>query len=72
VWDDFHANFASYIEDKHFEDGVGIPNKLPWRRQGFLCLSIELERRGRIFGGIPSGLEWPLESWEWEVGELPS
>jgi hypothetical protein len=29
VWDDFHANFASYIEDKHFEDGVGIPNKLP-------------------------------------------
>jgi hypothetical protein len=55
--DDFHASYVSCPIDIFFEDGLGILDCLQQRRQGLLCLSIELERKGRVFGGISSGLE---------------
>jgi hypothetical protein len=61
VQDDLDANCASYVEDRHLEDATCVLDKLLQRKQGFLCLSIELKRRGRIFGGTSSGLECPLE-----------
>lgn len=48
VQDAFDANCASCVENKHLEDGTCVLNKLLQRKQGFLCLSIELKRRGRI------------------------
>jgi hypothetical protein len=53
----FHANYVSCPIYRLFEDGLGILDCLQRRRQGLLCLSIELERKGRVFGGISSGLE---------------
>lgn len=61
VQDDLDVNCASYVEDRHHEDGTCVLNKLLQRRQSFLCLSIELKRRGKFFGGTSSGLECPLE-----------
>jgi hypothetical protein len=55
--DDFHASYASCLKDILFKDGLGILDWLQRRKQGLLCLSIELERKGRVFGGISSGLE---------------
>lgn len=72
VQDDFHTSCASCVENRCSKDGTSISDKWPWGRQGLLCLSIELEKRRRILGGILSVLECPLEIREWEVWELPS
>ncbi len=54
---DFHASCASYLKNTCLEDGVGILNRLLQGKQGFLCFSIELENKARVFGSISSGLE---------------